>query len=371
MPRNDSGKPVRQRESSPVPAGQEANENVRGKKRFRVGITADFEKPGDRLLGPAPEEILGAVPGIEWEIMPDTAGVAVPEILDRYEAVIALDFHIPAESFRGVQRLMLIARWGVGYDRVNVAACTEADVILAITPDSVRRPVAEGQLALIFALAKNLRKLDRNCRAGLWREQAPRGISIEGKTLGSVGLGNIGRELFRLARGVGFRRLLAYSPRTSRGEELSRDAVFTDLDTLMRESDFIVINCPLNEETRGMIGARQLTLMKPTAYLINTARGAIVDEAALVEALRSRRIAGAGLDVFEKEPALAGHPLFELENVVLSPHSIARTEECIRATSISACRNVLAVARGSAPAYVVNREVLSRPGIQKKLARFQ
>jgi len=303
--------------------------------------------------------------------MPDTAGVAFPDVLDRYDAVMAFDYRFPAESFRGVRRLAILARWGVGYDRIDVAACTEAEVILAITPDAVRRPVAEGILALIFALAKNLRTLDRECRGGYWRTRVPQGVKLEGRTLGSVGLGNIGRELFRLAGGLGFGRLVAYSPHAPIGLDSLSGIEFTSLDTLLREGDFVTINCPLTERTRSMIGARELAMMKPTAYLINTSGGALVEEAALFAALRDHRIAGAGLDAFETEPAPAGHPLFELENVIVSPHAIAWTHEGIKETSLSACRNVLAVYQGSAPPYVVNPEVLDRPGMQQKLACFQ
>jgi phosphoglycerate dehydrogenase-like enzyme len=135
----------------------------------------------------------------------------------------------------------------------------------------------------------------------------------------------------------------------------------------MRESDFVAINCPLNAETRGMLGARELALMKPSSYLINTARGAIVDEIALLQVLRERRIAGAGLDVFAIEPIRDDHPFFELDNVVLTPHLIARTRGCIRDTSLSACRNVLAVAQGRVPPYVVNRDVLAHPRIRSRL----
>ncbi len=244
-------------------------------------------------------------------------------------------------------------------------------MILAVTRDSVGRPVAEGALGLIFALAKNLRTHDRNCRAGRWREQAPMGFNIAGKTLGVVGLGSIGRELFRLASGVGFRHLLAYVPGAPNAEQAAAGAEYRDLDTLMRESDFVSIHCPLNEQTRGMIGARQLALMKPTAYLINTARGAIVDERALIAALRDHRIAGAALDVFETEPIPAGHPLLELDNVILSPHVIARTHECVRDTSISACRTVVEVSQGNAPPYIVNPRVLDSPEMLEKLARYR
>src|SRR5262245_3169843 len=303
--------------------------------------------------------------------MPDTAGVGVTEVLDRYDAVIGLDYRFPAESFCGIRRLAALARWGVGYDMVNVAACTLADVILAITPDSVRRPMAEANITLIWALAKNLSLLERECRSGRWRDSLPRtGTCLAGRTLGSLGLGNIASEMFRIARGIGFGRLLAHSPRTPPEAAYALGVELCDLDTMLRESDFVTINCPLNPRTRGIIGARELALMKPSAYLINCARGAIVDERALVEALTSRRIAGAGLDVFEIEPIPKGHPFLSLDNVMVTPHAAGRTEESIRDTSLSACRAILAVSRGKAPPYVANREALERPGVLAKLRGY-
>jgi phosphoglycerate dehydrogenase-like enzyme len=272
--------------------------------------------------------------------------------------------------FRGVKRLALIARWGVGYDRIDLEACTSADVIVAITRDSIRRPVAEGILALMFALAKNLPSLDRSCRMGRWRQDPPRSINIEGRTLGSIGFGNIAREMFRLARALGLGRLLAYSPRASSAESDAMGVELAMLETVMRESDFVVINCPLTEETRGMVAARELELMRPGAYLINAARGAVVDERALIEVLRRRKIAGAGLDVFATEPLPAGHPLADLENVILTPHLIARTDECVRETSLSACRSVLTIFRGTAPAHVANPGVLTRQRVVARLSRF-
>lgn len=347
-----------------------AFENSSVGQPFRIGITPDFATQASGTLDSGIDEVLKVTPGVVWEYMPDTAGVAAPEVLSQYDAAIVLDYRFPAESFRGVERLAVIARWGVGYDRIDVAACTEAAVILAITTDSVGRAVAEGAMGLIFALAKNLRTHDRNCRAGRWRQDAPTGFNLSGKTLGAVGLGNIGRELFRLARGVGFRCLLASVPGAPNPEEVAAGVEYKDLDSVMRESDFISIHCPLNERTRAMIGARQLALMKPTAYLINTARGAIVDESALISALREHKIAGAGLDVFATEPLPPGHALLQLENAILSPHAIARTHECVRDTSLSACRSVVAVSQGNSPRYVVNREVLDRPEMKRKLARY-
>jgi phosphoglycerate dehydrogenase-like enzyme len=336
---------------------------------FRVGLTADFGTRGKGLLDAALGEVLQPVPGVEIELMRDTGGVATGAELDRYDAVIALDYRFPAVCFEGLQRLALIARWGAGYDSVNVQASTEAGVLVAITPDSVSRPVAEGILALIFSLAKNLPALDRNCRAGLWWQNPPRNINVGGRVLGSVGAGNIATEMFRMAKTLGFGRLLAYSRRKHMPEAAALGVELTDLETVLRESDFVAINCPLTEQTRGMIGARELSLMRPASYLINTARGAVVDEAALLEVLRARKIAGAGLDVFEREPMAAGHPLAELDNVILTAHRIAKSEECSRDTSLSACRGVLAVYRNEAPRYTANPEVLDHPRVKARLSR--
>jgi phosphoglycerate dehydrogenase-like enzyme len=334
--------------------------------RFRVGVTHDFLTEAQGYIEPAIAEVL---PEAEWEFMPDTGRSARADVLERYDAVIVLGVAFPAESVAGVKRLAAIARWGVGYDRIDVRACTENDIALAITPDGVRRPVAEGILTLLFALAKNLRALDMQCRAGRWRQNLPRSSqNIEGKTLGSVGVGNIGGEMFRMARAIGFGRLLAYDPFVSSAPE---GVELVGLETVMRESDFVAINAPLTAQTRGLIGARELGWMKPTAHLINTARGPIVDHDALVEALRSGRIAGAGLDVFETEPAPADDPLLRMENVIVTPHAIAWTQESRRDNSVFACRNVLEISQGRVPQHVVNREVLERPGFRAKLSRWK
>lgn len=337
---------------------------------FRVGLTPDFATRGKGLLDAALSEVLAPVPNLEYEVMDADEETPAREDLDRYDAVIALDSRFPASSFTGLERLAVIARWGVGCDRIDMQACTQAGVMVAITRDSVRRPVAEGILALIFALAKQLPTLDRNCRSGRWWQDAPRIINLEGRTLGSVGFGNIAREMFAMARALRFGRLLAYSPNASKSDAQALGVEVADLATVLRESDFVAINCPLTPATRGMIGAAELRLMKPEAYLVNTARGPVVDEAALLDALRNRRIAGAGLDVFDTEPLPAGHPLSELDNVILTAHRISKSEECSRDTSLSACRNVLAVARGEAPQHLANPEVLEAPRLQARLRSF-
>ena len=336
---------------------------------LRVGLTWDFQ--GSGLLDGPLAQVLGGVPGLVYETMAPGGGAVAPEQLAGYDAVIALLVPFDAESLAGAGRLAAIARWGVGYDMIDVAACTAHDVALCITPEAVRRPVAEGVVTLMLALAKRLLIQDRLTRSGRWGEKTRYiGRGLEGRVLGLVGLGNIGRELVRLLQPFGLARILGYDPYLPEGQAAALGAQRVDLDTLLREADFVSLNCPLTAETRGLIGARELGLMKPAAYLINTARGPIVDQAALARALETGQIAGAALDVFAQEPIAPDDPLLRLENTILTPHAIAWTEELARDNGLEACRNVLAVLQGQVPPQVVNREVLGRPGFQAKLARL-
>lgn len=339
---------------------------------FRVGISPDFYVDLKGKFETVVEEHLSPA-GLEVHAMPALPDkTATQEVLDQFDAVLALGLRITKESLRGVRRLAVVARWGVGYDTVDVPALTEADVALALTPKAVRRPVAEAILTLIFALAKNLMEQHRLVRSGGWRENLSRlGRNLNALALGSIGCGNIARELFRLARPLGFRRLLAYDPYVNAQDVAAYDVELTDLDVVLRESDIVAVNVPLNDETRGMIAEAQLRLMKPSAWLVNTARGAVVDHDALVRALREGWIAGAGIDVYPAEPPSKDDPLLGLENVILTPHALAWTEELVRDIGAEACGNILAVARGEAPPGLLNREVLTRPGFQAKLAPWR
>lgn len=339
---------------------------------FLVGVTPDFAVEARGLYEKELAAKLTAA-GIAWELMPDLPGNAVtPEIADRYDAIFALASWFRAEGVAGCRRLAVVARWGVGYDRIDTAAFTANGIALAITPNAVRTPVAEAIFTLMLAVAKNLRTQDAVVRAGQWRGALPRmGVNLRGRVLGSVGCGNIGKEMFRLAKPFGFSRLLACDPFLTQAQVDDLGVELVDLDTVMRESDFVTVNAFLNAQTTGLIGERELRLMKPNAYFINTARGPIVDQAALIRVLQDRAIAGAGLDVYEVEPPPADCPLFALDNVVLTPHALPWTEEIARDNSLEACDNILAVARGQAPAGLVNRDVLANPLFQAKLASHE
>lgn len=335
---------------------------------FHVGITADFRTEGSGVLDGVLETQFGPYPAVAYEYMPELLPEVTPTQIAGYDAVISLALRFTADTLRGAARLVTIARWGVGYDMIDTQACTDNDVLLCITRDAVRRPVAEGIVTLLLALTKQLLAKDRLVRTGRWDAKTSYpGTGLRGRTLGTVGVGNIGGELARLLQPFDLRRILAYDPYVSGAHAAEIGVALVDLDTLMAESDFVCINCPLTNDTFHLIGERQIQRMQPTALLINTSRGPIIDQAVLTHALQTRQIAGAALDVFEQEPLAADDPLLQLDNVILSPHAIAWTDELVRDNGVGACENVLTILRGEVPAYTVNREVIKRPGFRAKL----
>lgn len=340
-------------------------------KPFRVGLTRDFLKPDGTLgFGDIGLDLLDQAPGVEWEFLAENTPELLPEQVRDYDALLVLGPRVTAGTLSGSGRLTVVARFGVGYDNVDVPACTAAGVLLTITPDGVRRPVAVSVITLLLALSHRLIEKDRLTREGRWAEKLGyMGQGVTGRTLGVIGYGNIGREVFRLAQPFGMRHL-AFDPHlpADAGQELGVELV--DLDTLLTQSDFVAVCCALTPETHHLIDAARLARMKPNAYLINVARGPIVDQAALTEALEERRIAGAGLDVFEQEPVDPSDPVVTLDNVIVAPHAICWTDECFLGNGRSACESILDVAAGRAPRYVVNREVLEQPEVQAKLQAF-
>ena len=326
---------------------------------FRVGITRDtLREDGTPIFDPGALRILEEA-GLAWEFIDENVRELTAAHGARYDALCVLNPRVPAAAVSGPERrVKIVARMGVGYDSVDVAACTANGVILTNTPDGVRRPVAVSILLLILAVSHKLLTKDRITRAGRWAETTMHmGVGLSGRTVGSIGVGNIGSEMFRLLAPLDMVHL-AYDPYAKAEDAANLRVRLADKDTVLREADFVCINTPLTPETRHMIGAREIALMKPTAYLINTARGPIVDEAALHAALAERRIAGAALDVFEREPIGADHPMVGLDNVILTPHSVCWTDEFFRNNASSAFRSVVAVSRGDRPTYVVNRDVL-------------
>jgi D-3-phosphoglycerate dehydrogenase len=328
---------------------------------FRLGITRDCLTPdGDR---PNFDEkafaVLDGAPGIGWEFLPDFADEIAPADVARYDAVLSLRPAMTAASLSGGEiRLKLLARFGAGFDNVDLAACDRAGVLVANAPDGVRRPVATTILTFILALSHKLMIKDALTRTGRWAERTRfMGEGLIGKTVGSIGFGSIAQEAFRLLAPLDMVHL-AYTP-TKRPETAAALGVReVDLETLLRESDYVCINTPLTPQTRRMIGTREIGLMKPTAYLVNTGRGKVIDEPALYRALVEGRIAGAALDVFEEEPVKPDNPILKLDNVIVSPHSLCWTDECYRGIAESAFRAVVAVAKGQRPDNLVNPAAL-------------
>ncbi len=339
---------------------------------FRVGITRDFLKPDGTLgFGDINLGVFDQQPQIQWEFLAeDTPELSTAQVRD-YDALLVLSPRVSATSLADAEHLAIVARFGVGYDTIDVEACTRNGTMLTITPDGVRRPVAHATMAFIMALSTQIFAKDRITRSGHWDDRFDHiGVGLTGRTLGLVGLGNIGRDLINLIRPFGMRHL-AFDPYTSAADAAAIGVELVDLETVMRASDFISIHCPLTAETRKLINAERLAMMKPTAYLINTARGPIVDQAALTSVLQKRQIAGAGIDVFEQEPIDPNDPLLTLDNIIVAPHALCFTDEVALGNGGSACRSILEVAIGRIPANVVNRAVLDTPQLRTKLARYE
>ena len=343
------------------------------KHPFRVGLTRDFlSASGELAYKDVGLGLLEETPGLEYDFF-ESGGVEIqPEQLQDLDAVIVATPRVTARSLKRIERLALIARLGVGYDNIDLEACTAADVMLTICRGAVNNSVAESILCLMQALAKRLFIKDRLTRTGRFRDKIHfMGSDVAGRVVGSIGLGGIASRLFELLRPFHLSRALAYDPYVDPDRAAALGVELVDFDRVLRESDFVCVNCPLTDETRGVVDAEAFARMKPTAYFINTARGPIVDEAALYDALKTGRIQGAASDVFCEEPPPTDHPLFTLDNFIATPHGISWTDELFLANGTMACQSALAVARGEIPEHVVNTEVLAREGLQAKLERYR
>jgi len=342
-------------------------------RRFRVALTADFFRDDGQLVQPdVGLLVLAETPWIEAAAFPKHDKLIQPEQIGTAQGVVVRGAKVTTESLRDAAHLLAIARFGVGYDNVDVAACTNADVVLFIAAGAVDRPVAEATLTWMLALSHKLKIKDRLVREGKWPESRYHiGWEIRDRTLGIVGLGRIGRAVAEIIRPLGMKQLLACDPWIAPDVAQKAGVKLVSLDELLRESDFVSLHCPLTEETRNLIGKRELSLMKPEAFLINVARGGVVDEDALYDALKADRIAGAAIDVFVGEPLKEPSRFGEFDNVLLAPHAIAVTREHGRDIGRMACRGMVDLSRGKTPAGVINQEVMERPGFQAKWKRLR
>jgi phosphoglycerate dehydrogenase-like enzyme len=343
-------------------------------KRFQVALTGDFfgsdGRPCYRDLGLS---VFEEHSRIAWRPFEEHRPEIGPDQIGDANAVIVLTPRVTAKSVSLNRDLLAVARFGVGYDSVDVAACTSADVVLLIAAGAVDRSVAEATLAWMLALTHQVRSKDRLLREGRWAERnGYMGCELRDRELGIIGLGGIGRALVRLTAAFGMKPPLAFDPFLSPADAESLGVRLVGLDELLATADFVSIHCPLNDQTRNLLGARELSLMKPNSYLINTARGGILDEDVLFQMLKERKIAGAALDCFAVEPVTAPHRFGELDNVLLAPHCIAWTDELFRDIGRTVCQGLVALSQGQRPARgIVNPEVCDRRGFQEKWARLR
>lgn len=311
-------------------------------KRPTVVVPDDYPP----VLGPSAafKTLMAGADVTHHDSLPASTQVLLERIAEA-EAVLnirsSIDFG--EEVFAACPDLRVLSLWGTGTDHVDLSAARDRGVIVTNTPGVSAVAMAEHALALMLAVARDIPRIDARTRKGAW----PRGFvtQLHGKTIGVVGLGAIGLQTARIARGIGM-RVIAWT-RTPGEKPLAELGIeLVDLDDLYRQSDVVSLHVRLTRETTGMVGQRELAAMKPTAILVNTARGAVVDEVALLEALRNETIRGAGLDVFEQEPLPENHPLADLPNVVITPHSGGVTAEALETGLRLAVDNVFAAFRG-------------------------
>lgn len=323
---------------------------------FKVGTTRDLMRPdGSPTFGQKALDVIRQNPDIQWEWLAEDVPEITPDIAARYDGLHLNAARVtPATLARSDCRLKVIARNGVGYDSVDLPAATARKVFVTNTPRAMPRPVAVAGLTMLLALAGRLVKKNELVRAGRWMDRVDyMGVGLTTRTLGVVGAGGIGQELMRLARPL-FMRMIAADPYANAAKVREIGAEIVSIDTLMSEADFVVCCCLLNEETRHIINARRLALMKPTAFFINMARGPVHDEAALIEVLKAGRIAGAGLDVTEVEPIAADSPLLAMDNVIITAHALCWTDECFHEMASTALQSIVDVSLGKRPVHVVN-----------------
>ncbi len=278
---------------------------------------------------------------------------------DREGLVCLLTERVGEDVLRAGQKLRIVANVAVGYDNIDVPACSKRGVVITNTPGVLDETTADFAWTLMMAVARRVVEADHYVRAGNWQgfdfDQFC-GTDVWGKTLGIVGFGRIGRAVARRAAGFAMKVIYNSKSRAPAAVENELHAEYRDLNTLLAEADFVTLHVPLNGDTRQMFDAPKLFRMKPTAFLINTSRGPVVDEAALVHALESQKLAGAGLDVFEQEPFV--HPGLKRPNVVLAPHLGSASNETRAKMALVAAQNVVAFFQGQRPPNMLDPEVV-------------
>jgi D-3-phosphoglycerate dehydrogenase / 2-oxoglutarate reductase len=334
--------------------------SVNAKRVFYVKYLAD----------PVYAEILGARDDVRLDRLDNESAddVAAPVLAAAHvyqigsaRDEIAQRFHVDAGLIAKMPDVLIVSTSGVGYDTVDVKACTEAGILVVNQAGGNREAVAEHALGMLIAVSKRIPETNLVMRRErLTDRTAFMGNDVFGKTIGIIGLGNVGSRLAELTRGLFAMQVLAYDPCLTAAVCSERGAEKVELADLMARSDYVSINCPLTAETRGMVGAAQFALMRPGSFFITTARGHIHDEVALADALARRQLAGAGLDVWAAEPPPCDHPLLKFDNVLISPHTAGVTRETRRNMGKIAAEQVLDALDGKPVARKVNPEVWPR-----------
>lgn len=296
------------------------------------------------------------------EPLPPPADALAAALAESDGALTTVVDRISPEMIQASSRLRIVANMAVGYDNIDPAKAGGLGVWVTNTPGVLAETTADFAWALLMAAARNVVASDRDTRAGGWKTWSPTGFlgpDVHGATLGIVGLGEIGQAMARRATGFGMRVLYA-SRSPKRAAEVALGCTNAGLDELLRGSDFVTLHTPLNAETRGLIGRRELALMKPSAILVNTSRGPVVDQDALVDALRAGAIAGAALDVTDPEPLPVEHPLYGFSNVIITPHIASASLATRSKMAAMAADNIIAVLDGREPLNAVNRPLKPR-----------
>ena len=311
--------------------------------KFKVGISGDLLNDTNiPCFGDDALEIFKSRSDIDIVWMDKSIKEITPEMASEYDAIL---LNLPKVSARSVARkdckLKIISRFGVGFDTVDIEAMKEKGIIVTNTPNAVRRPVAVAALTMILALSGRLIKKNELVRSGKWHNRTDfMGIGLTNKTLGIVGAGSIGSETIKLSHPF-FRNILAFDPLLTKEQLQNKGAIKADLTKLANESDFIIILCNLNDQTKGMIDKTFFSNMKKTAYIINLSRGPVINERDLELALETKSIWGAGLDVMDQEPLARDSKLLSFENVILTPHALCWTDECFHDIASESINSIL------------------------------
>lgn len=340
---------------------------------FHVALTHDFyDEQGQPKFADLGLGVFDPHPHINVSNFSKHEPVIAAEQLAGVNGVIVLTPQVTQETLAESEDLLAIGRFGVGYDTVDVEACTQANVLAMITAGAVDRPVAEATIMWMLALTHHLGVKDRLVRTGRWDDRSQwMGCELRDRTFGAVGLGGIAMKTVEMLKGFGMNAPLAFDPYIDPKIAKEKGIKLVELNKLVQQADFVSLHCPLTESTRGLIGAEQIGMMKPIAYLINTARGGIVDEDALYDALKEKRIAGAALDCFVGEPITEPHRFGDLDNVLLAPHAIAWTNELFRDIGQTACQAMVDLSEGRRPAGgVLNPELFENDLFREKWARL-